>query len=56
MTPADYLRAAADACDNYALGRRQEIAVILVALHVLRLCGTGAREDEAKLLIELLGD
>lgn len=54
MTPAQLLRMAADACEDAAIGERSEIAISLLALHILRVCGGGAREDEARLLMRLL--
>lgn len=54
MTPADALRQAADALDNYVISERQAMLVELMALHIMRLDGSPRAEREARLLMRLL--
>ncbi len=52
MTPAQALRAAADAVENRVVSDREARVILLMALHIMRTCE--AREDEARLLMALL--
>lgn len=52
MTPAQALRAAADAVENRVVSEREGKLIKLMALHIMRCCE--AREDEARLLMSLL--
>lgn len=56
MTAADALRRAADVIDDSAIGERKERAIRLLALYVIRACGSGENGEEARLLCELLAD
>lgn len=53
MTPADALRAAADAVENRVVSDREARVILLMSLHIMRTCE--ARPDEVKLLCQLLG-
>lgn len=52
MTPAEALRAAADAVENRVVSDREARVILLMALQILRTCE--AREDEAAELMALL--
>jgi hypothetical protein len=54
MVAADLLRRAADTVENTAMGERKDRLIRLLALHVIRCCGSGENAEEARLLIELL--
>lgn len=56
MTAADLLRRAADALDDYVVSPRVERVAKLMALKIIRACGSGVCEEEARLLCELLDD
>lgn len=56
MTAADLLRRAADVVDDTAIGERKAGLIKLMALHIIRTCGSGEHAEEARLLCELLGD
>ena len=53
---AQALRHAADVVEDSAVGERKERVIRLLALHVIRSCGSGENSEEARLLIELLND
>lgn len=48
------LRRAAEACENYALGQHKADVIELLALHVIRLCGSASRTDETRLLCRMI--
>jgi hypothetical protein len=54
MTAADLLRRAADVVEDSAIGERKSRVIKLVALHVIRACGSGEHAEECRLLCELL--
>lgn len=54
MTPAQALRAAADAVDSRVVSEREARVILLMAYHISRRCE--AREDEARLLMALLDE
>lgn len=54
MTPGDLLRRAAEVVDETAIGNRKAAAIKLLALHIIRCCGSGESAEEARLLMELL--
>lgn len=56
MTAAEQLRHAADVVDDSAIGERKERVIRLLALHIVRACGSGENAEEARLLLELMGD
>ena len=56
MTAAESLRRAADTVEASAIGERKERVIRLLALHVIRACGSGENAEEARILCELLGD
>lgn len=56
MTASEALRRAADTVEASAIGERKERVIRLLALHVIRACGSGEHQEEARLLMELLGD
>jgi hypothetical protein len=56
MTAAELLRRAADTVDDSAIGERKERLIKLMALHVIRSCGSGEHAEESRLLCELLGE
>jgi hypothetical protein len=54
VTTADKIRHVADVVEQSAIGRRKEIAIELICLHIVRACGSGENAAEARLLLELL--
>lgn len=52
MTPAEALRAAADAVENRVVSEREAGLILLMALHIAKVCE--ARPVEVKLLCQLL--
>jgi hypothetical protein len=56
MTPSDALRRAADVVDDSGIGERKGRIIRLLALHIIRSCGSGENAEEARLLIEMLAD
>ena len=56
MSAADLLRRAADTVENTAMGERKDRLIRLLALHVIRCCGSGENAEEARLLLEMLDE
>lgn len=56
MTAAESLRRAADVVEESGIGERKERVIRLLALYVVRACGSGENAEEARLLIDLLND
>lgn len=53
---ADRLRHAADVVEGMVLAGRTEKVIRLMALHIIRSCGSPDCAEEARLLIDLLED
>lgn len=54
MNASEALRRAADVVEDSAIGERKERIIRLMALHIIRTCGSGENGEEARLLMELL--
>lgn len=51
---ANLLRRAADTVEQSVVSVHAERVISLLALHIIRSCGTPAHQDEAKILLALL--